>query len=342
MGWHLNRHSPLWGMFFFFSILSFGNFISSKRRLNQTILYPVATSFNTPTTLGGKILPLQQPSLPQPPQELPPQPPPTKSPCMIVYHIPKTGGTSMEIYLKQLEKVLGWKWLDWERTKSRRRDNVPSLTESFGYQSTKNFTDQFIHEGHITPGFENYTNTQNCYKVTVLREPIDRVISAFYFHGHKHEHWYRCLYERCWKQFEYINDVVRRFAGKTNWWHSFNEEKYVVGEELPPNDLTTTDLEAAKQRLLSFDAVCFLHNMTACFQEFVDDTFVGLNVTFSDQIKRKNKGERKKPVKEALRQKIGQVNSLDVQLHEWAVETFAGKNSLRSYRTGVRRVYSMS
>ena len=84
----------------------------------------------------------------------------------------KINRLSLEIYLKQLANRTGWDYLEWERSKSRKKNHIPNLTESYANiiinSTTRLFTDRFIHEGHLTPAFEYYTQTQNCYKITGL------------------------------------------------------------------------------------------------------------------------------------------------------------------------------
>lgn len=42
--------------------------------------------------------------------------------------------------------------------------------------------DYIIHTGHITPQFLTLSGTHHCYRMTVLREPVSRVVSLFYYH----------------------------------------------------------------------------------------------------------------------------------------------------------------
>jgi len=253
--------------------------------------------------------------------------PPT---CMIVYHIPKTGGTTLELYLQALADSLQWSLYKWDGPAVSNPDAEPFLTRLLSFQ------DKIIHEGHLTPGFERMTGTERCAKMTVLRDPIDRVVSAFYFHrkydyvqiaseSMREETWRNCLFgtssTTCALRHEYMNDIVRRFACKSSWWNSFHQSRYVAGETFP-NDLNEGDLEAAKRRLLSFDRVCFLSTMRKCFEEFVGSTF-GISDLHLPNV-RKNKGQQKPPLSEQVKRQIMVRNRLDIQLYAWALDVFNG------------------
>ena len=54
-----------------------------------------------------------------------------------------------------------------------------------------------LFQGHWTPAFSDEFLGRNCWRVTMLREPIDHALSAFYFHGHTTPEWPSCLAGRC-------------------------------------------------------------------------------------------------------------------------------------------------
>jgi len=247
-------------------------------------------------------------------------PPPS---CMIVYHTPKTGGTTMEVYLEMLADALGWTLHEWDSFARSMPGADPYLPRLLSFRRG------IIHEGHLTPRFEEVTDTASCAKITVLREPVSRVVSAFHFHRRDRRKFTQndvsedalrdCLRKSCDLNFEYMNDVVRRFAGKNPGWNSFDEEKYVVGGR-PPNDLNEKDLEAARQRLLSFDAVCILPDVKRCFGEYIRDTF-RVNLTLPSV--KKNRGHYGRiAISDNLQREIARANSLDVKLFAWAVKIF--------------------
>jgi hypothetical protein len=187
-----------------------------------------------------------------------------------------------------------------------------------------------IHEGHLTPHFEKVTNTHMCAKLTVMREPVERVVSAFYFHkreNHSLEEWQNCLHTHCWLDYEYRNDVTRRFAARTQWWSSLERGQYLAdrrdgeaGNERLLN-LTEADMESAQEKLMALDAVCFLDNLKGCVNRFVRDRF-GLDTVQwpSENLNRARRS--KQDVTDELRREIADANALDVRLYEWALRTF--------------------
>lgn len=100
------------------------------------------------------------------------RPPPadTKPHCLVFFHVPKTAGTSVRRLLRQLSRELRWKFQMWYDG-----DSQLDLT------TRTNWTQDVLHAGHITPRFLEVTRTQSCLRLTVLREPIDRVISLHFF-----------------------------------------------------------------------------------------------------------------------------------------------------------------
>jgi Sulfotransferase family len=252
-------------------------------------------------------------------------------PCLIVYHIPKTGGTTLEHYLRQLGQALGWDYNNWDDFARKYPGRGPFLTKPGRTWDVRN---RIIHEGHLTPHFEKVTFTHKCAKLTVMRDPLERVISAFYFHkreNHSLAEWENCLHTSCWLDFEYRNDMTRRFAGRSRWWNSLDRRGYLndyqkggLDNEMLIN-VTEADLEAAQKRLLTLDAVCFLTNLKPCVDRFVRDTFGLDEVAWPSE--NLNKARRsKKDVTDELRTEISEANQLDIRLYEWATKTFHFEN----------------
>ena len=244
--------------------------------------------------------------------------------CLLIYHVPKTGGTSLEEYFHIIERKLNFNMFNWNYFVANYPNGVPQDKDNYKFDF-QGFDRQMIHKGHITPNFEKVTGTESCAKITVLREPVDRVVSAFYFHGHKDKDWTSCLHgtlDKCKLQYEYINDVVRRFANLGTWWNSFKPSKYVVGTL--PNDLSHAALEKAKERLDKFDYVCFLPDLRDCLQRFTKTVF-GVDVKLPEDIKKLPLGGgKKKEVSDELRRQIEKANKLDVELYQWAQGRFSG------------------
>jgi Sulfotransferase family len=255
----------------------------------------------------------------------------SRPPCLVVYHIPKTGGTTLEHYLRKLGQALQWDYNNWDDFARKYPGRGPFLTKSGRKWDVRN---RIIHEGHLTPHFEKVTFTHTCAKLTVMRDPLERVISAFYFHkrdSHSLAEWENCLHTSCWLDFEYRNDMTRRFAGRTRWWNSLDRRGYLddyrnggLDNEMLIN-VTEDDLEATKERLRTLDAVCFLTNLKPCVDQFVRNAFGLDEVAWPSE--NLNKARRsKRDVTGELRVEISEANQLDIRLYEWASKTFHFEN----------------
>lgn len=168
----------------------------------------------------------------------------------------------------------------------------------------------------------NVTLTQQCLTVTILREPIDRVISAFYFHKHDTSEWNDCLLPKstpdCKFGAQYQNDVVRLFSNHHATWNSYDYEKYTAAP------VTRQSLHAAQQFLVDTDLVCFLTDLPACLENMkrllpADN----VDAVTTDTLSVRNVN-RKRParVSNATMNAVRAANQLDVELYAWAVATF--------------------
>lgn len=248
-----------------------------------------------------------------------------KAPCLVVYHIPKTGGLTLGQHLESLADKLDWHTMTWYEKVCRAYGNSrpPQI---------RSYNESVIHIGHLTPHFEEVTHTQACYKMTLLREPVDRVISAFNFHLHQQYDWGPCLEKRCRLWHEYHNDVVRRFAARGSAWHSFSLESYLGDQEDKQDEMESSLLADAQRSLESLDFVCFLDNIRGCIEQVSRVLFQVTNgkggpnkvLSFEDTVVNKNK--RRGRVSTTMKQHIAKANALDMQLYEWALERFGGQH----------------
>jgi hypothetical protein len=294
------------------------------------------------------------------------RPPPdadNKPHCLVFFHVPKTAGTSVRRLLRQLSRELDWKFQMWYDG-----DSQLDLTTT-----NTNWTEGVLHAGHITPRFLEVTRTQSCLRLTVLREPVDRVISLHFFLRKRKQArspspreatttsktvvapaWQDCLFNRnfktCDSWHQYQNEVTRLFAtssssnndnngrgggdGRNNqnlpWTAVTRVPEYV---RMPMN---ATTLAAAQQFLWrETDLVCFQDHLDACEQAVrrllssTSRNMASLNkyttkqATAHTSIPKVNvNAKRPTNITADIRDQIRDANAWDVQLYDWARETF--------------------
>jgi hypothetical protein len=254
-----------------------------------------------------------------------PRPPLTDKPrCLVFFHVPKTAGSSVRRFLRQLSGELRWKFKMWYDSNDKLNNNK------------KNWTAGMLHAGHVTSRFLEATHTQSCLRLTVLREPADRVISLYYFLQAQRRSkeailatpaWEDCLFHRnktkCSSFHQYQNEVTRLFAGESLQWSTINNAPDYVN--MPMN---ATTLKSAKQFLFQqTDLVCFQDHLDDC-EQAVRRLLRLKNKTAlrkSPAIPKINvnaKRPAKANITAQLRDQIRTANAWDVQLYDWARATF--------------------
>jgi hypothetical protein len=245
------------------------------------------------------------------------RPAPTQPDCIVAFHVPKTGGSSFKFFLNEVSRTMGWTMQEWYSYRNRYHDPAPRGM----------LREKVIHSGHLTPTFLNATATQNCLTVTMIREPVDRVISCFYYHGHNTREWESCLRHDtpCWLARQYQNDVTRMFSVNTTW----NRNQYIY-KTYSAERIDREHLERAQQFLMDTDLVCFLDQFDDCKRKLLAMANLALKVPASAGPKDKeNVGKRRKNITVNTRSQIELVNSLDIELYEWAVQQFREGNRQR-------------
>mmetsp|Transcript_27004 Transcript_27004/g.55327 ORF Transcript_27004/g.55327 Transcript_27004/m.55327 type:complete len:341 (+) Transcript_27004:47-1069(+) len=257
----------------------------------------------------------------------------TRPPCIIFLHIPKVGGRTVNTFLKTLANAMGFRF---QGIYSEKYTNATELS------LTNTLT-----SGHFSTKLFEYNNvSKKCFKMTVLRDPIDRAISAFFYHDHKYpDDVDECLYNThisnktghrlpkrntCKYKSQYSNDMTRRLSGMNGTkWNSYLEDKYFSSSE--PNIF---DLREAKDNLENkFDAVCFLHYLASCVgkvrkplfnfqQSIMSSADASSTIMTTNSKNRFRTKSRPKILDSDTMDRFRYLNSLDVELYHWSMEKF--------------------
>ncbi|KAL3910174.1 MAG: hypothetical protein SGILL_007799, partial [Bacillariaceae sp.] len=281
------------------------------------------------------------------------QPKKQYSECLIMVHIPKCGGTSFRDSLKETAALLGWDFMSCpkhsEKKSKRIKCNFSTRNSAYTHIGVMNENiNEYLHKkiyfGHIFPtNFINATDTSTCYKMTMLREPIDRVISNFYYSDFKEERWpevWSPLDKECGNTPELhrdanslINGIARMLgmAWDFGHWNVLQQVNKLCRYTYDPTPDRT--LDRAKQVLQDMDLVCFLDDYEACLQRV--NEMLGLPVLEAVKVPHVNVDKTKKNEAEGLlsphdlamanqtlRSLIASANQLDVELYQWAVARF--------------------
>ena len=228
-------------------------------------------------------------------------------------------------FLTQLSEVVGFEKHHLTRQKLRNPKNLG--------------TNHTFITGHFTPAiFELNESTKKCFKMTVLREPVDRAVSAFFFHQHEPEEVDKCLTSKmrrvnksiskmrknCRLWWQYSNDMTRQIAGLSDTkWHTGLEDPYMIS-----SITNQTHLDRAKEHLeKDFDAVCYLHDLPSCAEKVMKAFHLNANdLDVSMMVADKNSAfrtkSRPKKVDDEIIEKFRKVNNIDLELYNWTLSRF--------------------
>ena len=110
--------------------------------------------------------------------------------CLVHHHVPKTYGTLISRWVKGAFLFYG--------------ANLPPLPMN-----------RPLYMGHWTIALSRPA-IQNCAHMTIMRDPVERVLSALKFHGKPVTQWESCIRgdASCRGSFEYNNDLTRMFSAR--------------------------------------------------------------------------------------------------------------------------------
>lgn len=127
--------------------------------------------------------------------------------CLVNLHIPKVGGRTVGNFLHEVANITGFERYtlyghqgeqDLGDVLSGKRAGNNSASSADDQDSNtmihQDYHQNIMVQGHFTTRiFAVYPQLEECLIMTVLRQPVDRVISAFFFHNHRRPDIVKCL-----------------------------------------------------------------------------------------------------------------------------------------------------
>lgn len=158
--------------------------------------------------------------------------------CMVFLHIPKSGGRSVASFLKNVTLHV----MNFTLQKTYGNDNVDLQVSDLQVNNTLTL-------GHFTTLlFEEEPSFRQCFTMTVLREPVDRAISAFFYHGHKLDEIDRCL--------EAATNATKRWHARRNLTKRQYKNDTAASSRVKPRRQDITHKIAGKRRARRHTDVC--------------------------------------------------------------------------------------
>lgn len=167
--------------------------------------------------------------------------------------------------------------------------------------------------GHVPFSDAAYNRYRTRYKfITVLREPVERFISQYYFDLHRDHH----------ARVEVSLDEY--LETRTAWITANRYSEYFCGHEAFAPDDTEANVRAAVDNLEKFDVVGFTDRMND-FSRRIKET-LGVSVRFRRaRVARTPTSARARDIAPHTRKKIERLCAADLEIFESARRRFAGR-----------------
>jgi len=171
--------------------------------------------------------------------------------------------------------------------------------------------------GHFTFSQLCFNNYSNKFKfITVLRDPVQRLISIYFFNKNKADHHCRIT----------DDDIEAFLSSERGISQGHAYVKFIGGLDSKNDYISRTAIDRAKMNLDKFEIVGGLEYLDKFLDRFEDKFRVRLNVQHLNK-NPKSKQIINSVITEEIKDKIREICKPDLEIYQYAVEKFAGNDS---------------
>ena len=226
---------------------------------------------------------------------------PTLKPDKLLFdHIPKCGGATLTAYLERHYPKRKTYTVDGSNASVDKFKNM-SESKRYGYDLVK---------GHLAHQLIDFVHPE-CLKVTVLREPVDRIVSHYYYAKRRSTHYLHMKINRLEMTLEdYVSSDISGGELRNFYTTHFSGLELEDAEENPEESIA----KAVDVLLKRYDVVGFLDN----FSPFVEMLRNKVNLIHKYENDRVNVTQNRPSlnnVEGSTLRKIEQRNQLDIDMY---------------------------
>ena len=244
-------------------------------------------------------------------------------------HVPKCGGTSIDHAIKSLYRnkdrtvtvnaaasTTAANLLNQINFPHETSDDYPVLKlreNLLLYFMSQNI--KYI-SGHFSFSDTSYRNFSDEYTfITVLRDPVKRWISLYFFNRYKKEK--HCKIE------DDIKTFLQSDFGKSQ---GYEYVKFIGGIDNNRDYTSKQAIDRAKENLSKFDIVGSLENQEIFFKQIKTRFGVTLNIS-KKNLNPKNRSFIESIITEEIKENIGKICKPDLQIYKYALDRFVRANN---------------